>query len=60
MKKFTLEIELGNEAMLTASDVAEQLFYLCSKLKIHGFEAPSAIMDTNGNKVGEWDLTDFS
>ena len=60
--KFTLEIEIGNEAMQTWRDVANAL-ELVAEVVVDGDPdfgaevwgmAPSAITDLNGNKVGAW------
>ena len=60
--KFTLEIELGNDAMRKYADIARQLKKLSSNWNEYSY-APSkmdyaAIMDANGNKVGHWEITD--
>jgi endogenous inhibitor of DNA gyrase (YacG/DUF329 family) len=57
--KFVLEIELGNDAMQTAEDVAEAI-----RSKLKGIEAstfntpegPYNILDRNGNPVGKWEV----
>lgn len=58
---FTLEIEMGNEAMLTRRDVAEALRAAADKLLVDdqdGFEHDEAgmICDVNGNYVGDWNV----
>ncbi len=54
-EKFTLTITLGNAAMTSARDVAHALRAVAVRLSNEGFDARStAIMDPNGNKVGEW------
>lgn len=55
--RFTLEIELGNEAMQTADDVAEALERTARQLR-HLDHGEFAIFDLNGNKVGAWDMPD--
>ena len=60
---FTLQIELGNAAMLTFDDVAEALKALAEKLEgnhahVDGataFDRNGHITDANGNKVGTWE-----
>lgn len=55
--KFTLEIELGNEAMQTAEDVASKLRDIARRVDSCTFdsvEGPYKILDTNGNTVGSW------
>ena len=55
--KFTLEIELGNDAMQTEDDVARALKEVAKNIRNHGFDdATEGIFDLNGNKVGEWRL----
>ena len=60
--KFTLEIELGNEAMRDSHDVSEALLGL--RTKFHGrpsyFDGGNdegTIYDENGNTVGKWEVT---
>ncbi len=58
--KFTLTIELGNDAMQTRSDIEEALRKLGQNLR-HMSDPPEAgdgcgIMDLNGNRVGRWDI----
>ena len=52
VKKFSLEIELGNDAMLTARDVAWALLSVSQSLMDKGWHAPQKIRDENGNTVG--------
>lgn len=54
--KFKLEIEMGNDAMLTAWDVIKAVKRVMSRLTISDFNVGSRgrIMDVNGNKVGSW------
>lgn len=61
--RFVLEIELGNEAMQTWSDIADALRYIAdsipfSELGVRNV-APrnteqGAVWDGNGNRVGRW------
>jgi hypothetical protein len=59
--KFTLEIELGNDAMLTRNDIEDALRRLGQNCKYmsdppeEGNEGD--IMDYNGNTVGHWYVT---
>ena len=53
-KTFKLKIELGNEAMLTPEDVADALETVAAKLRNGNRQLP--IFDTNGNKVGDYEL----
>lgn len=58
--KFTLEIELGNDAMQNGRDVALALKRLGAKLVDHRFDDGTdhgKIMDLNGNSVGTWDIS---
>jgi hypothetical protein len=55
--KFTLEIELGNDAMSTDEDVARALHRLGSWFEENStmFEQRTGwVMDANGNDVGRW------
>lgn len=53
---FQLNIRLGNAAMLTASDIAEQLRKVADRLDEAGVHASTGIMDTNGARVGNWSI----
>lgn len=63
--KFQLEIELGNDAMLTGGDVASALRRIADKLDVldrttagsdlEGVEE-GTVRDLNGNKVGRWSV----
>lgn len=54
--KFTLEINLGNDAMKDSQDLAKALHRIARKIDIEGinFEAVGGgyIFDDNGNEVG--------
>ena len=59
--KFTLKIELGNEAMETGEDVAialrKQADYIATRYSMGNIQTANAwhnIMDENGNTVGHW------
>jgi len=56
MEKFTLEIELGNDAMSSPRDVSKALEEIARDLRRNGFcdEGGGVIRDVNGNKVGTW------
>ena len=59
MNVFTLSIELDNDAMQTASEVAEALRKLADRLERGDLREQTTphgggIMDINGNTVGEW------
>ena len=64
--QFKLTIDLGNDAMQDAIDVASALSALAKRLRNDGIGGrtnypPSTpdggkIMDTNGNSVGTWDV----
>jgi hypothetical protein len=63
MSEFTLNIELGNEAMQTGLDVAEALKKVAKKIYMFGGEdeligCGGKIMDGNGNSVGSWQVSD--
>jgi len=52
MDKFTLRIELGNDAMQTPYDVARALQAVASRLM--GGDENGGIRDANGNSVGSF------
>lgn len=62
--QFILTMNLGNEAMQTADDIAARLRVAADKLEANysgdyldewtGLGAP--VMDTNGNRVGGWTI----
>jgi hypothetical protein len=60
--KFTLEIELGNDAMQTAADLQDTLLKLAQRLHktlpYGPVRSPEGgrIMDANGNSVGTWTI----
>lgn len=64
MNKFTLEIELGNEAMKSDADIARALRQVANRLRenkyvatVKGYgDVTRGIMDRNGNTVGFWIL----
>ena len=61
--KFTLEIELENEAMQSLEDVMDALYRL-SRYRREWPECHASvghnglISDVNGNTVGKWEITD--
>lgn len=52
----TVKIKTGNEAMRTASDVAEALRETANIVASRGLHrsAKHVIRDVNGNAIGEW------
>ena len=54
--KFTLKIELGNDAMLSRRDVARALRKVADRLRNEDRD-DAKILDDNGNSVGEWELS---
>lgn len=59
--KFTLEIELGNDAMSTWGNIRDALRQLTSKLNTRQYTGNpeidgGKIMDINGNSVGKWEI----
>lgn len=55
MSKFTLSIDLGNQAMRTPADVARALRQAAERVeKYLGSPVNMVIKDDNGNKVGTW------
>jgi len=57
--KFTLEIELGNDAMQSAQDVFDAIEHYgdTNPEPFEGGES-SIIRDINGNTVGRWDVSE--
>lgn len=68
MAKFTLEIELGNDAMRTFRDVFELLSVEAYKVREGSYgdlwreelvaNYNNNLKDANGNRVGGWKVTD--
>lgn len=64
--KFLLHVALGNDAMQGEGDVAHLLRDVATKLQSGRIEFvsgdgsfPSGVLrDLNGNKVGEWEVTE--
>ena len=57
--EFKVRIRLGNEAMQTAEDLADALRRLAEKVERADVSGDhGVIMDTNGNRVGTWDIED--
>ena len=60
--KFTLEIELGNDAMQTRQDIEEALRKLGQNLRYMSDPPEDGnegfIADANGNGVGTWRVTE--
>jgi hypothetical protein len=62
--RFTLQLDLGNEAMQTAQDVADTLIDVAVELRetdpgrpLNPTDVVSvAIRDENGNEVGAWEV----
>jgi hypothetical protein len=51
---FTLEIEMGNEAMRTPYDVAASLTGVT--MALHTGATVGTVKDDNGNTVGRWSI----
>jgi hypothetical protein len=59
--KFTLTINLGNEAIRTAEEVAERLRDIARRVDSCTFDVPEGpyhIRDINGNRVGSWEVVE--
>ena len=58
--KFTLEIDLGNDAMQSVNDVSWALQNVCRIVReVTATAGESAsILDLNGNRVGRWEFTE--
>jgi hypothetical protein len=56
--RFNLDIEIGNDAMLTAEDVAMALEATAKRLRMYSVdeEVQMNIRDANGQRVGFWEL----
>lgn len=55
--KFTLSINLGNDAMQTREEVAEALERVAGTLRASSLpEDTQHIRDANGNAVGRWEF----
>jgi hypothetical protein len=54
MASFKIELDMGNDAMQTAEDVAGVLIRIAAQLTAEGFYTNSAqwVRDANGNRVG--------
>lgn len=58
MDKFTVTIELGDDAMQDGQDVARALKEVARKVRDLRFSHADGggIMDLNGNSVGKWEV----
>lgn len=63
--KFTLQIEVGNDAVQGEGDVAQLLrnvaTHLCAGGSFFDFQGQArvgTVRDVNGNKVGRWEVID--
>ena len=61
--KFTLEIQLGNDAMQNGADVAELLRKVAARIESNPFDSYNddgefggVLKDRNGNTVGKWEV----
>lgn len=58
--RFKLIIELGNDAMQTADELAEALRNAATRIETQYNELSSGqyggVKDVNGNNVGEWEV----
>lgn len=54
MLTFHLEIEMGNEAMQTAEDLAACIRYVAGKMQDDHIPIAGVVRDANGNTVGHW------
>lgn len=66
MKRFTLKIELGNDAMTDAHDISQALREVADSLDNERLayvarygprSSRATIFDANGNTVGYWNVT---
>lgn len=59
--KFTLEIEMGNDAMQTYADIAQatrRIFSDFARRDEAAEDDAGRIYDINGNKVGTWEVSE--
>lgn len=56
--KFTLEIELGNDAMQDAWDICEAMRNLPIKSSSIQKRDSGKVFDRNGNSVGKWEFSE--
>lgn len=63
--KFRLEIKLGNEAMRDFADISQALIGMARKFDMRhnadveiGQWDTSALRDSNGNIVGQWEIVE--
>jgi hypothetical protein len=54
MSKFKLEIEMGNDAMQDADDLAGKIEYVA--VRVRAGYTTGKVFDANGNSVGHWVL----
>ncbi len=58
IKKVTITINMGNDAMQTEDDIANPLGDLARRIELRGLGNPTLVKDGNGNNVGtvevEW------
>ena len=52
MGKFTVEIDVGNDAMRTRHDIAQALLELAAKLVSNTYVEALPVKDSNGKTVG--------
>lgn len=55
---FELEIEMANDAMQTAQDLADCLRYVADKMAHDHIPTTGIVRDANGNTVGHWWTTE--
>ena len=60
-KSFTVELELGNEAMESANDIATALRAIADQVEQHNSQVlrpmhSRSVMDSNGNTIGSWNI----
>lgn len=52
---FRLKIKMGNAAVMEAEDIAALLENVAGRVRCFGCAANGPIIDSNGNRVGDWD-----
>jgi hypothetical protein len=59
--KFVLEIEMGNDAMLTKADVANRLRAVAMRIDTNNIGyGVKTILDINGNDIGTFEFQEHS
>lgn len=53
--EFSLKINIGNDAMQTADDLADRILLVAEQVRTHNLIVEAVpVSDLNGNRVGLW------